>query len=447
LSSSAAGPLGAEVRASAARILARVLREHVPADDALANAPDLSDRDAALRAALVLGALRWHHRLRWQAAQLLNRPLPPARAELAALIEVGLLQLQFLRVPEHAAVSATVDAAEGLGAPRARGLVNAVLRRFLRERAPLEARALSDPEALYSHPQWIIAATRRDWPDDWQRILEANNAAGPMWLRVNLLRLTRDAYLERLAAAGIAAQPAARVPSAVLLDAPVPVHALPGFAAGDVSVQDVAAQHAPAHLDLAGGLRVLDACAAPGGKTCHMLEACEGLHVTAVDRDATRLSLVRENLARLGLTATVLAGDATRPEAWWDGRSFDRILLDAPCSALGVIRRHPDIKVLRRPSDVDSAVALQARLLAALWPLLKPGGRLIYATCTFLRCENDTQVGGFLATTPDAERAPRPTAGGGQSLPGDAAGDGFFYACLLKQDVVRSGGVSRTQQG
>ena len=447
MSPSVRGGLGAEVRASAARILSRVLRERVPADDALASVPDLSDRDAALRAALVLGALRWHHRLRWQATQLLNRPLPAARAELAALIEIGLLQLQFLRIPEHAAVSATVDAVEGLGAPRARSLVNAVLRRFLRERAALEARATSDPEALYSHPQWIIEATRRDWPDDWQRILEANNAAGPMWLRVNLRRLTREAYLERLAAVGIAAQSAPDVASAVLLDTPVPVRALPGFADGDVSVQDLAAQRAPAHLDLASGLRVLDACAAPGGKTCHMLETCAELDVTAVDRDPARLALVGENLARLGLAATMLAGDATRPEDWWDGRPFDRILLDAPCSALGVIRRHPDIKVLRRPSDVQSAAALQARLLAALWPLLAPGGRLVYATCTFLRCENDAQVGGFLATTPGAERVLPPMAGAGQSLPGDAAGDGFFYACLLKQDVVRSGGVSRAQQG
>ncbi len=439
-------PVGTEVRASAARAIALVLRDRVSADEALAVARPLPERDEALRAALVLGALRWHHRLSWQAGQLLARPLKSRQEELGALLEIGLLQLQFLRIPNHAAVSATVDAAAALGARDARGLVNAVLRRFLRERASLDERLATVPEALHSHPQWIIDALRSDWPDAWTRILDANNEPGPMWLRVNLRRLTRAAYVERLAGAGIAARPAPEDGAAVVLEVPVPVAALPGFSAGDVSVQDLAAQRSAAHLDLHPGQRVLDACAAPGGKTCQMLEACDELDVVAVDRDAERLKLIEQNLARLGLAATIVRGDAAQPDPWWDGRPFDRILLDAPCSALGVIRRHPDIKILRRPADVDGAVELQSRLLAALWPLLKPGGRLVYATCTVLHRENDAQIQRFLAATPEAERASDDAARDGQSLPGEAGGDGFYYACLVKPDVLRSRRVSRAQQ-
>jgi 16S rRNA (cytosine967-C5)-methyltransferase len=445
-SANAARP-GAAVRAAAAVLVARVLRERVDADDALASAPEsVARRDAPLLAALVFGALRWHHRLERQCSRLLSKPLKPGRLELAALLRIGLLQLQHLRIPEHAAVSATVDAA-AIGQRDAAPLVNAVLRRYQRERVALDEALAADAEARFSHPAWLLAELEHDWPADWQQICEANNAAAPMWLRVNARKVARDEYLEKLRGAGFAARASAEVATAVMLEEPQPVAALPGFEAGEVSVQDVAAQRAAGFLDLAPGQRVLDACAAPGGKTGHILEACPGLdEVWAVDRDPTRLAMVRDNLTRLGLAARLVAADATRPGDWWDGRPFDRILLDAPCSAVGVIRRHPDIKVLRRPEDVTRAVELQAALLAALWPLLRPGGRLVYATCSVLRRENDAQVAAFKALAGAVDAAGTEQGSRCQTLPGHADGDGFYYASLLKPDAARTVSVSLPQQ-
>ena len=431
----AAPPAGARVRAIAARIVARVVEQRITADELL-PAPEVAPRDQPLLAALVLGTLRWHFRLEWQAGRLLKQPLEREHTALAALLRVGLLQLQELRVPEHAAVSATVDATALLGVGFARGLVNAVLRRFLREREQLAQAALAEPEARFAHPRWLIDAIRADYPHDWQTLLEANNAAPPLWLRVNLLRTTRAEYLDKLRAAGLGGVAAPDVETAVRLERPVGVEVLPGFAAGEVSVQDLSAQRAAQWLDLKPGQRVLDACAAPGGKTGHMLEAAGGrCDVWAVDRDGARMARVRENLDRLGLSAKLVTADATAPDTWWDGVPFDRIFIDAPCSATGVIRRHPDIKLNRRPSDVDGAVALQARLLRALWPLLGAGGRLVYATCSVLKRENDGQIAGF--------RAAEPTIGAGsgvasqQLLPEEAGGDGFYYACLPKPHVLR----------
>ena len=441
-------PPGAAVRAAAAVVVARVLRERCEADDALVAAEgEVAERDRALLAALVFGALRWHQRLRWQSARLLTKPLKPGQLELGALLEIGLLQLQEMRIPSHAAVSATVDAAALLGRRDAAPLVNAVLRRFQRERGALDAALAGDDEARYCHPRWLLEELARDWPDDWQRICAANNAPAPMWLRVNERRTTRADYLARLEAAGLSARPDEQVPSAIALHAPQPVESLPGFAAGDVLDGNVAAQRAAGFLGLAPGQRVLDACAAPGGKTCHILESCPGLdEVWALDRDAARLERVRANLDRLRLGARLVRGDATRPEAWWDGRPFERILLDAPCSAVGVIRRHPDIKVLRRPEDVARAVALQARLLRALWPLLAPGGRLVYATCSVLRRENDAQIRAFGMEFLSFEGPGTAQLSGCQSLPGDADGDGFYYACLLKSEVARPSDVFHAQQ-
>ena len=429
-------PAGAEVRAEAARLVARVIDERVPADDLL-PAAGIAARDQPLLQALVLGSLRWHYRLEWQAQRLLARPLARGQTALGALLRVGLLQLQELRIPPHAAVSATVDAAALLGARKAGGLVNAVLRRFQREREQLDKAALDVPEARFAHPLWLIEALRADHPHAWQAILAANNAAPPLWLRVNLTRTTRVDYLDKLAAAGIAATAAPDIDSAVLVSQPVGVESLPGFAAGAVSVQDLSAQRAAQLLELAVGQRVLDACAAPGGKTGHILEAIGGRgEVWAVDRDAERIGRVRENLERLALEAKLVTGDATAPDGWWDGRPFDRILIDAPCSATGVVRRHPDIKVLRRPADVDRAVLLQARLLRALWPLLKPGGRLVYATCSVLRRENEAQIDAFRAEEPAIE--PAEGVASLQLKPEEAAGDGFYYAVLLKPDLLRT---------
>jgi 16S rRNA (cytosine967-C5)-methyltransferase len=427
---------GAKLRAVAAQLIARVIDERVAADELLPGA-DVVPRDRSLLAALVFGALRWHYRLEWQAAQLLKKPLEPSQGALAALLRVGLLQLQELRIPEHAAVSATDDATALLGLRSARGLVNAVLRRFQREREQLRRAELQVEEARFAHPRWLIDAVRADHPADWQSLLAANNAPAPMWLRVNLLRTTRAAYLAQLEQAGMEAEPAADVGSALRLAEPAAVEALPGFAAGHVSVQDLSAQRAADLLDLASGQRVLDACAAPGGKTGHILEVMAGRgEVWAVDRDAARLGRVRDNLERLDLTATLKAGDATAPADWWDGRPFDRILIDAPCSATGVIRRHPDIKVLRRPADVDRAVALQARLLRALWPLLAAGGRLVYATCSVLRRENGEQIEAFRAAEPTIE--PALGVASLQLLPEEARGDGFYYAWLQKPHVLRT---------
>jgi 16S rRNA (cytosine967-C5)-methyltransferase len=425
------------VRAAAARIVARVVGERAGVEELLAAAPPVAERDRPLLAALALGALRWHHRLEWQAGRLLSRPLQPEQTVLAALLRIGLLQLQALRVPAHAAVSATVDATAEIGARGAAGLVNAVLRRFQRERAALERDQAGVPEARFSHPAWLIDAVRADWPDDWQRILDANNALPPMWLRVNVGRTSRADYLATLARAGVAATASPEIESAVRLDEPQSVETLPGFGEGLVSVQDLSAQRAAGWLMLHPGQRVLDACAAPGGKTGHILESCPSATVWAVDRNAERLAKVGENLARLGLHATLVAGDAAEPEAWWDGRPFERILLDAPCSAVGVIRRHPDIKLLRRPGDVARVVTLQTRLLRALWPLLAPGGRLVYSTCTVLKRENADLIAAFAAAEPAAAQAVAVEVAA-QFLPEEARGDGFYYAALVKPNLLRT---------
>lgn len=427
------------MRAVAAELVARVLTERRNADEILETAEGVAPHDRALLAALVFGALRWHHRLEWQASRLLVRPLKSGQEPLAALLRVGLLQLQELRIPPHAAVSATVDAAQLLGSRGAAGLVNAVLRRYQREREQLARDEQRSEEARFAHPRWLIDAIRADYPQDWERILAANNAAPPMWLRVNALRTTRAAYIAKLEQAGLAAAPAPEVASAVRLERPMSVEDLPGFAVGEVSVQDVAAQRAAGLLELRPGQRVLDACAAPGGKTGHILEVTAGSsEVWAVDRDADRLGLVGENLERLGLSAKLVVGDATTPAVWWDGRPFDRILVDAPCSAVGVIRRHPDIKVLRQPADVDRVVALQRDMLRALWPLLAEGGLLVYATCTVLKRENDGQIAAFRSTEPTIEAPPDGAVASIQLLPGEALGDGFYYAWIRKPHLLRT---------
>jgi len=433
-------PAGAKVRAVAAELVARVLDDRVAVDELLPGR-GIAARDQPLLAALVLGALRWHHRLDWQCGRLLSRPLQKGETELAALLRIGILQLAELRIPAHAAVSATVDAAALLGSRHAAGLVNAVLRRFQREREQLTGADEQPAEARFSHPQWIIEALRHDYPEQWTAVLDANNAPPPMWLRVNSLRTSRAEYLAMLEQSGLRGT-VGYVESAVRLEEPVPVASLPGFAAGEVSVQDVSAQRAAQLLDLNPGHRVLDACAAPGGKTGHILELGRGrCEVWAVERDSARLEMVRENLDRLGLSAKLVAGDATTPQEWWDGKLFDRILLDAPCSALGVIRRHPDIKVLRRPADVDRVVTLQASMLKALWPLLAPGGLLVYATCTVLKRENDEQIEAFRSLEPTIEPE-LATASSCQLMTGEAEGDGFYYAWLRKPLVSRTLGVS-----
>lgn len=421
---------GARLRAQAARQLTRV----VDGGESLARLyvewQSDDSRDGALLRALVTGALRWHHRLEWQLGQLLTRPLAAKDRVLAALLRIGLLQLQEMRIPDHAAVAETVSAAALIKRKHAKPLVNAVLRGFMREREALE-RAMRDvPEALFSHPQWLIDAVFADWPSDAARILEANNKQAPSTLRINRTRASTASYLATLAAAGIEHITYEDAPMAVELSAPRPAAAIPGYLEGLVSIQDRGAQRAVELLDLAPGQRVLDACAAPGGKTAYIREACPSLAaLVAIDVDAERLATLRANLARLGLDATVQCGDAAAPEQWWDGRAFDRILLDAPCTASGVIRRHPDIKLRRVPSDVPRLVAGQRRLLQGLWPLLSPGGRLVYVTCSVLRAETDGQVQAFVRDRDDVV-----VAGQERRWPGEANSDGFYYACLQHRE-------------
>ncbi len=427
---------GARVRALAARVNARVVSSGESLDRALAATPMDDPRDAALLRAISYGALRWHDRVQWQVEQLLTRPLRTRDTELAGLLRVGLFQLQWLRIPEHAAVAATVAAAAMLGIGRAKGLVNAVLRRFLRERDDLQVRMQTSREAIVSHPRWLIDLFEADWPEQAETILAANNAPPPMWLRVNRLRVCTAEYLRQLEAEGIDAVAAPTPTSAVLLTEPRPTATVPGYAEGLVSVQDAGAQLAAGLLDARPGQRVLDACAAPGGKTAHVLETCPQLNeLVALDLDPERLVTLKAGIARLGLEATVVHADAAQPSQWWDREPFDRILLDAPCSALGVIRRHPDIKLLRQPADISAMASRQATLLAALWPLLAPGGKLLYVTCTVARRENQAQIEDFLAATADAELDPAAIGSPRQIRPGEANMDGFYYACLHKNEM------------
>lgn len=425
---------GADIRALAARVNARVVREGISLERVLAESPPPAQKDSGLLRSLSSGVLRWHHRVQWQVAELLNRPLGHRDAELGALLRLGLFQLQWLRVPDHAAVSATVAAASLVGAGRAKGLVNAVLRRFLRERDEITRRMADVPSALYSHPDWLLEHFRSEWPNDWQAIVNASNQLPPMWLRVNACKGSRADYLDTLAAEEIAAS-AVGDDSAIELAEPRPAASLPGYADGLVSVQDGAGQLAASYLDLRAGQRVLDACAAPGGKSAHILESCPDIgELTVLDRDEGRLATLQASFDRLGHQAIVTVGNAGEPGAWWDRRRYDRILLDAPCSALGVIRRHPDIKVLRRPEDLDASVVSQRRLLRSLWPLLAPGGRMLYAVCTVTAAETETQVADFLEATPDAVLTGPAAGRGRQILPGEANMDGFYYACIDKKE-------------
>lgn len=436
----AAKSSGSNPRALCARIVDEVVarRRYLDAalDERLPRAPAAA---RALIQEMAYGTLRWFHRLAAIAALLLERPLKEKDGDIHALLLIGLYQLKYMRLPAHAAVTETVAAAEALGKPWAKNLLNACLREYLRRAARLDEVIENDPTLQYSHPAWLIEEIRRVYPEHWERILAAGNERPPMVLRVNLLKNSRDEYLARLEAAGLAAAPHTAAESAVTIATPVAVAELPGFAQGCVSVQDAAAQLAAGLLDARPGERVLDACAAPGGKTAHLLERTPALaECVALDADPARTALIEQNLARLGLNARVVVGDAAGPATWWDGRPFARILADAPCSATGVIRRHPDIKLRRRPEDLPKLIETQRRILDGLWPLLSRGGKLLYATCSILPRENEQQIEAFLARHADAREAPLvppvglARAAGRQILPGMEGMDGFYYAGLRK---------------
>lgn len=427
-------------RLAAARALAAVLSGKASLNSSLpAQLDKVDERDRGLTQDLAFGTARWQPRLDLLAAQLLQKPFKAADADVQALLLVGLYQLFYTRIPAHAAIGETVGCADKLKKPWAKGLLNAVLRRAQREGEELLAGMERDPVVRTAHPRWLQKSLKAFWPEQWEAICAANNAHPPMILRVNRRHHSRDAYLALLAEAGVAASACQYSRDGIVLAEACDVRGLPGFAEGWVSVQDEAAQLSADLLELAPGQRVLDACCAPGGKTCHLLEAEAGLaHVVAIDLEAKRLIRVRENLDRLKLDAELIACDARETASWWDGKPFQRILLDAPCSATGVIRRHPDIKLTRQADDIPALASLQGELLDALWPTLEVGGMLLYATCSSLPTENTEVIDAFLARTPGARELDLATEAGlrqphGRQLLAQEGGhDGFYYAKLIK---------------
>lgn len=433
---------GAAALADAARAVSSVAFDGRSTEDAL-RAYEESSQRAAIRA-IALGSLRWYLRLAPAIDGLLSRPQAVA-SEIRALLVVSAHQIEYSRNAPEATAHAAVDATRILGQGRASGLVNAVLRRFVAERASLLGRVDRKLAGRTAHPQWLVKLLEQAWPESVDSILEANNEHPPLVLRVDLTRKSRAAYIEELAAADIVGSPFDWAPAAVRLDRPIAVTLLPGFREGTVSVQDAGAQLAAKLLDAQPRMRVMDACAAPGGKTGHLLEHTPDLaELVAIDVDAGRVARIQENLERLGRNALVQVADVRDPATFWDGRPFDRILVDAPCSSTGVIRRHPDIKLLRRATDIPSFVAVQEQILRSAFSMLASGGRLVYCTCSVMPAENEEVVERLLATEPSARVAAMPPATdlapgardkriGIQLIPGSQAdSDGFYYACLEK---------------
>jgi len=400
-----------------------------------------SESDFQLIQEMVFGCCRWFHQLDFLLSQLLSKPVRQKDLDVKALLLVGLYQLREMRIPDHAAINETVEAVALLKKPWAKGLVNGVLRNYQRQAADLEGTlAKQDLAIRHSHPAWLVDAIDESWPGFGEKLLVANNFRPPMTLRINQRKVKRDEYLALLAESGIGAKAGDLCSTSTYLAEPRAVSELPGFDQGLVSVQDEASQLLPQFLHLAPGQRVLDACAAPGGKTSHILESEYSLaELIAIEKEPSRIGRIQENLERLELQARVLQADANEVDAWWDGEPFDRILLDAPCSATGVIRRHPDIKLLRQAEDIQSLARQQETLLHSLWPCLRPGGRLLYTTCSILKQENDELVRGFVDTVGDAKYEGVAAdwgvecAYGRQLLPLEQNGpDGFFYSLLHK---------------
>jgi 16S rRNA (cytosine967-C5)-methyltransferase len=444
-----AGPSGAgsvvpgaaaEVLASAARAIRAVAVDGRSADDAIEQLAVRPTLRASVRA-VTLGSVRWYLALEPVATRLLQgRSLAP---ELQALLVAALHQLEHSRNPVAATVSSAVDAARVLRQPRAAAMINALLRRYLREREVLLAAVRRDEAAASAHPGWLLEALRADYPGDWRQIIEGDNLHPPMTLRIDLSRISHHAYRADLQRHGMDASGVPWISTALVLDTPRPVTELPGFAEGLVSVQDAGAQLAAQLLRVEPGQRVLDACAAPGGKTGALLEAvAEPIELTAVDRDGGRMQMVAQNLTRLRRQARLVTADLRSDLAWWDGVAFDRILLDAPCSSTGVIRRHPDIRLLRRAADIPEFAATQRELLERCLPLLRRGGRLLYSTCSLLSAENERVIESVLEAHPEVHAVPIDAPAGApppwlsravgvQLLPSDRAlTDGFYYACL-----------------
>lgn len=430
---------GVEARLKAVQALLPVVQQKASLSSSLPKAQQrLSTEDAALTQALAFGVCRFYTRLNFWAEHLLECPFKSKNLDVHLLLLIGLYQLQEERVADYAAIDTCVEASKKMDKPWASNLINACLRRFQRERTELTALADGKEIAATAHPHWLLKKLKKAYPKDWQTICAANNIQPPMTLRVNQRQISRDAYLEQLIEEGIEATATPFSPWGITLVQPTHPANLPNFAEGFFSVQDEAAQLVPLVLDVQAGQRVLDACCAPGGKTAHLAETAD-VSLVALDIDAQRLKRVDENLERLQLKAEVKCADASDTESWWGGEQFDRILLDAPCSATGVIRRHPDIKLLRRESDIAELAKLQLQLLNKLWPLLKPGGKFLYATCSVLPEENQHPLANFLYQTPDAKEQPITAEWGieqrvgRQLLPQVKGHDGFFYCLIVKQ--------------
>lgn len=423
-------------RASAAMALKQVLVDGKNLDHALHNIQD----DKAFIQALCYGVCRYYQQLKFIESQLLDKPLKEKDFLVSAIILLGLYQLIHMRTEGYAAVNESVTACEAINKPWAKQLINAVLRKFIREKNTLLETCTQSDATQYSHPNWIIKHIKKNYPDQWQSILTANNQQAPLTLRVNQQHTSRENYLTCLQHNNITCEQTTHAPHGITLASPEDVTQLPDFANGAISVQDEAAQLATTLLDLQPGQNVLDACAAPGGKTCHMLETEPGITLTAIDNNEKRSQRITENLQRLQLTASVIVADASEPTTWQEDNTFDRILCDAPCSATGVIRRHPDIKLLRRASDIAALQQTQLKLLNALWPLLNSGGLLLYTTCSILPAENDAVIAAFCEQHTNAKLIPIntdwgiATEHGRQLLPGKT--DGFFYAKLAKISYI-----------
>lgn len=423
------------LRSVAAQTIEKVVEQGQSLSNVLPAAQKMvGEKDAALLQELCYGVLRTLPQLEWIISKLMSRPMTGKQRTIHYLIMVGLYQLMYTRIPAHAALAETVEGAIALKRQQLKGLINGVLRQFQRQQEAL-MQQMNEGDQQHLHPKWLLERLKRAWPGQWKHIVEANNQRPPMWLRVNRNHHSRDAWLALLEESGKTAFAHPQHSDALRLEAPCAVCQLPGFAEGWVTVQDASAQGCVALLDPQNGEKILDLCAAPGGKTTHILETAPQAEVMAVDVDAQRLARISENLQRLNMQAEVKLGDGRTPQDWCGNTQFDRILLDAPCSATGVIRRHPDIKWLRRDRDIPELALLQQQILDAVWPHLKTGGTMLYATCSILPEENALQITQFLQRHADARLCDTGDQGqpGIQVFPQIDGGDGFYYAKLIKQ--------------
>ena len=387
---------------------------------------------------ICFGVSRYYPQLNSFALHMLDKPFQEKDFDVYAAILVALYQIEYMDTPEHAAVNEAVESAKLIGKPWAGKLVNAILRRYLREAVDIKAVLKDMPSVAHSHPKWILKRFKKHWGNSFEQIVAANNARPPMCLRVNLSRVSRETQMQKLSQQGIESEEGVFSESAIYLKQAASVQSLPGFFDGDMSVQDEAAQLSASILSVKEGEKVLDACAAPGGKTGHLLESAD-IHLTAIELEPWRLSKIEENLERLGFNAELICADSGDLDTWWDNVAFDKILLDVPCSATGVIRRNPDIKVNRKPADIDELISIQKALINNIWLTLKPGGKLLYATCSVMPEENEHQMAEFLSLTPDAKEIQldvewgQKVSHGIQLLPKQNSHDGFYYCLIEKQ--------------